>query len=86
MNTTFDILVIILSVLLAIYLTLSIIAIVAIYRLVQAARRVVAKGEHMVESAEEAAAIFKNFAGPMTTFKAFANIIEAITKHKKKGD
>jgi hypothetical protein len=83
MNTAFDILVIILSTFLAVFLILAIVATVAIIKLVRSVNRVVAKGEHMITSAEHAADIFKNAAVPLSTVRVVTNIIETLTKHKK---
>lgn len=63
MNTTFDILVIVLSCLLAIFLIISITTAVLVLKLVKSLRAVVAKGEHLVDSAEDLADTFKRNAG-----------------------
>jgi hypothetical protein len=86
MDTAFNVLVIILSITLAIFLTLAIIATVAIIKLVQSVRRIASKGEHVIDSAESAAEMFKNAAGPLSAMRAITNIIETVTKHKNKGD
>lgn len=86
MNTTFDVLVIVLSVLLALFLSLAIASAIAIFKVVKAVQRIVAKAEQMVDSAEAAAILFKRAAEPVSTIRALTNIIESITKHKKKGD
>jgi len=86
MNTAFDVLVIILSSLLGIFLIIAIITSVLIYKLVKSVRRVVAKGEHFVDSAEAAAEMFKSAAAPAGAMRSLFNIIEVVTKHKKKGD
>ncbi len=53
MNTSFDVLVIILSSFLAIFIGLAIACTILIMKLVQSVRSIVAKGEQLVDSAEE---------------------------------
>ena len=83
MNTTFDILVIVLSSLLGIFLILSIVIGVMILKVVKSVQRVVAKGEQVIDSAEAAAEMFKKVGGPLSAFRTVASIIETVTKHKK---
>jgi len=84
MNTAFDILVIGLGALLAIFLILAIFVIVKVKKLVDAVQQLVAKGEQVVNSAEAAAELFKKSAGPIGAFRSLMNIIEMVTKHKGK--
>jgi hypothetical protein len=83
MNTTFDILVIALSALLGLFLILSIIVAVVVLKLVASVRRIAAKGEQVVDSAEAAAELFKKAAGPLGVLKTITNIMEAVAKHKR---
>jgi hypothetical protein len=82
MNTAFDVLVIVLSSLLGIFLILSIIVAIFVMRLVAAMKRIVAKGEQVVDSAEAAAELFKKAAGPLGLLKTLSNILETVVKHK----
>ena len=63
MNTTFDILVIVLSSLLGLFLILSITVTILIFKIVSSIRKIVARGEHVIDSAEAAAEMFKKAAG-----------------------
>lgn len=83
MNTTFDVLVIVLGCLLGIFLILSITVAVFALKIVHSIRRVVAKGEQVVDSAEAAAEMFKNAAGPLSAIRTIARVIETINKHRK---
>jgi cell division septal protein FtsQ len=83
MGTTFDILVIVLSVLLGLFLILSITVIIFILRLVSSIRHIVAKGEQVVDSAEAAAEMFKKAAGPLGMLRTLSNIVETVAKHKQ---
>lgn len=83
MTTTFDVLVIVLSCLLGIFLLLSIIVAILAWKLVASLKRIVAKGEQVIDSAEAAAEIFKNAAGPLGAFKAITNLVEIVAKHKR---
>ena len=83
MNTAFDILVIALGSLLGIFLILSIIVSVLALKVVASVRRVVAKGEQVIDSAEAAAEMFKRAAGPLGALRTIANVVETINKRRK---
>lgn len=70
-------LVIILSITLAIFLVLAIIASVYLIRLLKSANRISAKAEEVVNNVEEAAENFKKVAGP-------AAVVQAILKSFKR--
>lgn len=84
MNTTFDVLVIVLSCLLGLFLILSIIIAGFVLKLMSSLKRIVAKGEQVIDSAEAAAEVFKNAAGPLGAFKTVVNLIETVANHKKR--
>lgn len=84
MSTTFDILVIVLSVLLGLFLILAIIAISAILKIASSLKRIVARGEQVIESAESAAAMFKQAAGPLGAVKMLTHLVDTIVKAKRK--
>ena len=69
MNTAFDVIVIILSVTLFIFLVLSIIVLSLVYKLVSQLRVIVAKGEHIVDNAEELADTLRRNAGAVSIVK-----------------
>lgn len=78
MNTTFDVLVIVLSCLLGIFLIISIITSVLIYKLVKALRAVVAKGEHFVDSAEEIGEALRRNAGAVSLVKLLMKLVRKV--------
>lgn len=78
--TSYDILVIILSIVLIIFLTLSIICIVMVMKLVSALRGIAAKGEHLVDTAEEIGETFKRNAGAVGLLKLLMNVINKSKK------
>jgi hypothetical protein len=82
MNTAFEILVIVLSCLLGIFLILSIIVSVMAIKVVGSVKRIVAKGEQVIDSAEAAAEMFKKAAGPLGVLRTLTNIVETIIKRK----
>ncbi len=82
MNTTFDILVIVLSCLLGLFLILSITLAVMAVRIVASIKRIVSRGEQVVDSAEAAAEMFKKAAGPLGVLKTLTNVVETVAKHK----
>lgn len=82
MNTAFDVLVIVLSSLLGIFLILSIVVIIMAIKVVGAIKRIVEKGEQVVDSAEAAAEMFRRAAGPLGVLRTLTNIVETISKHR----
>jgi len=78
MNTTFDILVIVLSSLLGIFLIISIVTAVLVYKLVKALRGVVAKGEHLVDSAEEIGEALRRNAGAVSLLKMVMKFVSKV--------
>jgi len=84
MDTAFEVLAIVLSSLFIILLVVSIVAAALALKIVLTVRRVVAKGEQVIDSAEAAAEIFKNAAGPLGAIKTILNVIETVAKHKSR--
>jgi biopolymer transport protein ExbB/TolQ len=82
---TYNILVIVLSVLLGIFLILSIVVVVAILRLVKSLKLIVAKGEQLVDAAEEIGSAFKKNAGAAALVKMLLSFVTSnIRKGKRK--
>lgn len=84
MNTAFDILVIILSATLAIFLILSIIAVSMVLKLLSSLRAVVAKGEHIVDSAEELTDSLRRNAGAVSLLKLLMRYVATMNNKKEK--
>ena len=85
--TSYDILVIILSSFLAIFIALAITATILVIKLINTLRGVVAKGEHLVDtavdSAEEISETFKRNANAVNIIKIITNAVGATkSKHK----
>jgi len=78
-----SILVIIISVLGGLLLLVLIIAIVLVIRLVGTVKRIAAKAEDVVDSAEAVTQAFKNVSGPMSALRLVRNIVELVSDHKK---
>jgi hypothetical protein len=83
MNTTFDILVIVLSCLLAIFLVISIISALLVLNLVIALRQIIAKGEHLVDSAEALGDTLRRNAGAVSILKLVMKFVSTMNKSKK---
>jgi hypothetical protein len=81
LDTTQQILVIVLATALAVLLIVAIIAIVLVIRLLQTLRIITAKAEKVVESAEAAASILKNASGPATILNLVRGVVKLV--HKK---
>ena len=80
MDTSAHILVIILSVFLALFLLLGIIATVQVIRLLHTIRHIAEKAETIIESAESVGTIFRNASGPLALFKVVRNIVKTVKK------
>ena len=59
-------------------------ATIYIIKVVKAIRRVAAKAEDVMDSAEAVADAFRNVDGKLAAFKMLKNIIELVSKQKKK--
>jgi predicted transcriptional regulator len=85
-STSMNILVIILSVVLAVFLLLSIIIAVQVIRLMRTIDRLAKKAESVMETAESVGRVFKNVSGPLAAARLVQNIVEGVVKHNKRGD
>jgi hypothetical protein len=83
MNTAFDVLVIVLSSLLGIFLIIAITTAVLVLKLVKSVRQVVQKGEQLVDSAEALGDVFKRNAGAVGVLKLVMRFVSAMNKAKK---
>jgi hypothetical protein len=83
LSTAQQILVIVLSCALAIFLILSIVIAVMVVGLIKKIKIIADKAEHIVHSAENVGQIFKNVAGPMTILRFVRGISDMVSKHKK---
>jgi len=84
MENAESILVIITSSVLVIFLLVSIIATVISIRIMKSVKRVVAKAEDVLDTAEEAAEAFKHVGGKLSFLKLIQNIMSMVNDHKKK--
>lgn len=84
MNTAFDILVIVLSSLLGIFLILSITCVVLTLRLIKSLRLVVAKGEHFVDSAEMLGETLKRNAGAVGMVRMLLKFVASMSDKKER--
>lgn len=90
MNTTEQILLIILSSFLVLFLGLGIALIVAIMRLVKkvntvadTAQEIISKAHDIADKVENVSDIFKKTAGPLALGRTLMNMVETVTKHKQ---
>jgi hypothetical protein len=83
MEQSTEILIIILSVTLTVFLIVAIVFIIALIKLIGYLRLIAGKAEHVVDNVETASALFKNAAGPMAAGKFLSNIIDLVSKKRK---
>ncbi len=80
----YGILVIILSITLAVFLILSIILVTQVMRLVQSLRQIVAKGEQLVDTAEDIGTTLRKNAGAAMLVKMLTKFVANATKDSKR--
>lgn len=85
METSEQILVVILATALAVLLVLAIVIAVLIIKLLKTVGRITDKAEHVIQTAEHVGEAFSNVGGPLAIFKVIKNITELVSKHNKKG-
>jgi cell division protein FtsB len=83
MDTAYQILVIILSAALALFLVLSIVVASQIIRLLRTVQRIAEKAETVIETAEHVGNIFQNVSGPLGVMRMVKNIVDAVHNNKK---
>jgi hypothetical protein len=86
MNTAAEVLVIIVSVILSLFLIAMIILLIQTIRLVGTLRDVAAKAERVINSAESIGKVFRKTSGPVGLFNFFRVVMETVTEHKHKGE
>jgi hypothetical protein len=82
----FEILVIVLSTLLAVGLVLTIVALVLFVAILRQLKHVAEKAALVAENVETATEFFKNTSMSAAAIKLFSNVTELVGRHKKKGD
>jgi ABC-type methionine transport system permease subunit len=78
MNTTEQILLVILGAALAVFLTLAIVAIVYVIRLIKTLQTLAEKAETLVESAESVGAMVKQAVGQLSLLKFLRSIVTLV--------
>ncbi len=85
MENAQQILVIILSIMLALFLLLGIFALTKLIQLLDHLKKITEKAEKLADTAESVGEFFKYTAGPAAIGKLVANITGVVFKHKKAG-
>jgi predicted PurR-regulated permease PerM len=86
MNTASEVLVIIVSSILAIFLIVLIVALVYIVKILKQVRHITARAENVADSMEAAASAFERTASPLAILKIIGNIIEQTSRIRKRKD
>lgn len=84
MNTASEVLVIIVSSVLAIFLVALIVALVYVVKILKQIRRVTERAENVADSVEAAAGTFEKAASPLAILKLIGNIVEQTTRIRKR--
>lgn len=83
MNTTEQILVIILASTLAIFLILAIVATIKVIQILNHLKVITEKAEQLVDKAEAVGEFFQKTAGPVALGKLISNIVGSVLHHDK---
>jgi hypothetical protein len=84
MNTTDQVLLIVVGALLSVFLLLCIAVMAGVLKLIKVLREMVAKAEEVVDSVESAAEVLRDTGGPLAMFKLIRNIMKATQKGKRR--
>jgi hypothetical protein len=84
MNTASEVLVIIVSSVLAIFLLVLIVALVYAVKILKVVRRITARAENVAGTMEAAASAFERTASPLAVLKVVANIVEQASRIRKR--
>jgi sensor domain CHASE-containing protein len=86
MSTASEVLVIIVSSILAIFLLVLIAAIIYVIRIMRQVRRITERAERVAGSMESAAAAFERTASPLAALKLVRDIINRTSRNRKRKD
>ncbi len=84
LGTSESILVIILSILLAVFLTLSIVIAVTIIKLLKHIKNITEKAENIADKAEAVTSFFQHTTGPVAISKLISNIFNAYRENNER--
>ena len=88
MDTTAEVLVIILSIVLSLFLVIAIVALVLFIKILKEIKHIVQKASSIADKAETVGEFFQKTAGPAALAKLVSNIVHSFrsTKKGKEGD
>jgi hypothetical protein len=84
MNTTLDVLIIIVSATLSVFLIVAILLTVKLIQITQSLKRIALKAEKIADSADAIGTFFRQTATPIALGRFITNIVDAVRKHNKK--
>lgn len=84
MDTAAEVLVIIVSAVLAIFLVVLIIVLLQANKVIKQVKSITARAENVADSMEAAAAAFERTASPLAIIKIIGNIVEQSTRIRKR--
>lgn len=84
MNTAAEVLVIIVSSVLAVFLIVLIVALVQGIKILKQVKRVVGRAENVADSMEAAASAFERTASPLAMLKIIGNIVDQASRIRKR--
>ncbi len=85
MDTAAEVLLIIVSSVLAVFLIVTIVAVGYLISILRQLKRITARAENVADTVESAAAAFERASSPIAVLKLIGKIIEQTSNFKKKG-
>ncbi len=82
MNSAANILLIIVSSVLSLFLILAIVVLIKFIQILHSLKHIAAKAEKLADSAEAVGEFFRKSAGPMALGRLVTNVIESVRQHK----
>ncbi|MGD0284191.1 MAG: hypothetical protein ABSB12_01150 [Candidatus Saccharimonadales bacterium] len=83
MNTTLEVLIIIVSTTLSVFLIVAILLTIKLIQVTQSLKRIAMKAEKIADSADAIGTFFRRTASPIALGKFITNIMDAVRKHNK---
>lgn len=83
MNTAAEVLLIIVSSVLSLFLIVAIIAVIKLIQVLRSLHRITEQAEKLADSAEAVGEFFRKSAGPVALGKLLSNVAESVIRHKK---
>lgn len=83
-NTGIEVLVVIISAILGLFLLAGIVALVYIIKVLRAIRRLTQTAERVADKAENVTEFFRDVRGPLSIARVLKNVVDSVQRHQAK--